>query len=143
MRAAHLLLIFLLLMSCSVNNGNRLSSIEFQSSWELVSFIDEKGEELTLYDYEVHTLRFDKNKNESELGGETACNFYGGKYRAFKNGTISIRDLAVTEALCRQPSWGDQFVIALVDVSEFNLSGGELVLKFGSKGKLKFLERLE
>lgn len=141
MRSANLFLIFFLLTSCSVNDGSQLSSIEFQSSWELVSFIDEKGEELILYDYEVHTLRF--NKNESELGGETACNYYGGKYRAFKNGSMSIQNLVVTEALCRQPSWGEEFVNALVDVSEFNKNGGELILKFGSKGKLKFFERLE
>lgn len=141
MRIANYLLLLLLVSSCSMNDGNRVPSIELERSWELVSFTDENGDDLTLYDYEVHTLRFDDD--ESELRGEAACNFYGGKYRALKNGTISIRDLAVTEALCRQPSRGDEFVDALVNVSEFNLSGGKLVLKFGSKGKLKFFERLE
>lgn len=134
-------LLLILFVSCSIFDEQNSQKIELHRTWELTDFVDNNGEEIPLFDYEVHTLRFEGN--ESEIKGEAACNYYGGKYLALKNGKLTIDEFAVTEALCRQPSSGDEYIDALVKVKKFARKGGKLILFYGTNGKLTFTERLE
>lgn len=138
---ASLFLLSLLILSCSdlgrIHSSNRIS---LDRSWELVTFIDSSGNELDMYDYEVHTLRF---LNERKFAGEAACNQYGADYKASENGKITVSEFFVTEALCRQPSWGEEFVDAITNVKKYKKEDGRLILNYKKKGKLTFLERFE
>lgn len=132
-------ILFILFTSCSVFNSNS-SKVELNRSWELVEFVDSNGDELSLIENEVHVLRF---SDDFELGGEAACNYYGGEYLAKVNGRMSVKKLAVTEILCPQPSLGEEFVEALSNVKSYEMNSGKLVLNHGNQGKLIFLESLE
>ncbi|NBC65708.1 MAG: META domain-containing protein [Bacteroidetes bacterium] len=136
-----LFLLPLLMISCSDLGRNHSSArIALDRPWELVAFIDKNGNELDLYDYEVHTLGF---LNESEFNGGAACNKYGGNYVARENGKITVRQFYITEALCRQPSLGEEFADAVLHVNEYEREEGRLKLYYRENGKLIFLERLE
>lgn len=134
------LLIFFILSSCTILDGNEASNIELERAWELVHFFDESGDEINLNEDEPLTLRF---LNESELGGDADCNVFGGKYKAKENGDINIKNLYATEIACEQPTLGYEYLDALASVTDFKKEGGRLILSYNKKGKLIFLERLE
>ncbi|MCG2589976.1 META domain-containing protein [Rhodohalobacter sulfatireducens] len=136
-----LVLLLLFIFSCSdFGRHHTTDRITLERPWELVTFIDSNGNELDLYDYEVHTLRF---LNESEFAGEAACNHYGGKYAAKNDGKITVGEFYITEALCRQPSWGEEFAGAITKVKKYELEDGRLILLYDKLGILIFNERLE
>lgn len=140
MKSYYWLILLMLLSFCSVFDGSDSSKIELDHSWELVEFVERNGEEVQLIDYETHILRF---ANDMELGGEAACNQYGGEYRAEKSGNLTIKNLFVTEIACQQPSLEEEFLDVLAKVSDYRKEEGVLVLSFGKKGRLVFQERLE
>lgn len=136
-----LILLLLFFFSCS-DFGRHPSSnrISLERPWELATFIDGNGNELELFDYEIHTLRF---LNKTKFSGEAACNHYGGKYVAKNNGKITVVEFYITEALCRQPSLGEEFADAMTKVNRYELEDGQLVLLYDKLGFLIFNERLE
>lgn len=136
-----LILLLLFFFSCSYFDRNHSSNrISHERPLELITFIDGSGKELDLYDYEVHTIRF---LNESEFAGEAACNHYGGKYVAKNNCKIAVDDFFITEALCRQPSWGEEFAGAITKVNKYEQQEGRLILYFDKLGILIFNEKFE
>ena len=136
-----LALLLLFVISCSdFGRHHSYDRITLERPWELVTFIDSNGKELDLYDYEVHTLRFN---NRSEFRGEAACNHYGGEYNAGKNGSIFVSKFFVTEALCRQPSIGEEFVDAISKIKKYEQEEDRLILFYDKLGFLIFNERFE
>lgn len=140
MRILLSILFLILLFSCSMFDANDSSRTELTGSWEIEHFFDEEGEERTLHDDEPLTLRFSK---EYELGGDADCNVFGGEYKAKENGDLTIKQLAVTEIACEQPTLGYEYVEALSKVKKFEREEGLLILFYGENGKLIFSERLE
>jgi len=139
MKNYYFILVLLILSSCSLfNDDDGTSDLIFTGTWELVEFVDNEG--IPMNEDEPLTLRF---FNDDEFGGEADCNNFGGEYEAKKNGSISINSLFSTEALCVEPTLGDDYLNALEIVTTFENGNGELVLFFGGQGQLRYLERLE
>lgn len=133
--------ILITISSCSlIDNDNRENPGDLLRAWELATITDVTGNTIELFEGEVHTVRF---SGERTLGGETACNFYGGDFSAERDGDIRISNVLSTEIACEQPNHSTEYLNALAEANEFTLESGRLVLKHGSAGELVFLERLE
>lgn len=134
-------ILLLSISGCSLfDNDNHENPENLLRPWELVSFTDEAGNAIELFEGEVHTVRFSK---ERTLGGETACNFYGGDFTAERDGDINITNLLSTEIACEQPNHSTEYLNGLAEANEFTLDNGRLVLRYGNEGELIFEERLE
>lgn len=134
--------ILLVLMSgCSLfDNDNHENPGDLLRPWQLASITDEMGNDIELFEAEVHTVRF---SSEGTLGGETACNFFGGDFTAERDGDIRITNLLSTEIACEQPNHSTEYLNGLAEAVEFTVGNGRLVLRYGKSGELIFEERLE
>ncbi len=107
---------------------------------ELVSLSDAEGNDISLIEGEIHTARY---ANDGTLGGETACNSYGGEFEADSDGDINITDLVATEIACEEPNHSEEFLNGLAEAESYSIDEGNLVLNYGQAGRLEFQERLE
>ncbi|NGP77785.1 META domain-containing protein [Balneolaceae bacterium YR4-1] len=140
-RVAFTYVILLPISGCSlIENNNNENTRDLLRAWELATITDETGNTIELFDGEVHTLRF---SSERTLGGETACNFYGGDFSAERDGNIRINNILTTEIACEQPNHSPEYLSALGEADEFSVHSGRLVLRYGNAGELIFEERLE
>lgn len=125
--------------SCGISDGD-IGTVELQRSWELDSLYGADAREIPLSDSELHVLRF---TGKNTFNGQTACNEYGGRYRAEADGAFVVHELASTDELCQDPNHSSRFLQGLSAATRFEWDQGQLTLHYGESGRLVFLERLE
>lgn len=133
-------ILLLLLGGCSLIGDNGENPENLLRPWELVALSDAEGNNISLTEGEIHTARF---SNDGSLGGETACNTYGGEFEADRDGDINITDLISTDIACEEPNHSEEFLNGLAEAESFSVDEGNLVLNYGQAGKIEFQERLE
>lgn len=109
-------------------------------AWELVDLSDAEGNDIRLIEGELHIARF---SNDGTVGGETACNFYGGEFEVDRDGDINITSLVSTDIACEEPNHSEEFINGMTEAESFSVDKGNLVLNYGRAGRLEFQERLE
>lgn len=129
----------LFLSSCTVLSGDNTPT-ELIRPWELNELFDANGNQIELFEGEVHIVRFNL---EGEFTGSTECNELGGNYRAEGGGDLKVTELIATEQLCPDPNHSAEFLNGLAEVKRFKNEDGHLTIFYGEEGKLVFLERLE
>lgn len=107
----------------------------YGTSWELTTFVNEKGGKVDLNPEETYELTFNADLG---LGGRADCNSYGANYMAKDGGEINIEDLITTKVGCGKDSHIDEFYEALANSTEYEVKDQILKLGFGSKGILVF-----
>jgi heat shock protein HslJ len=103
---------------------------ELLQVWTLQSF-GKIGDEQSLIQGTEITLEFD---DEHKVRGN-ACNYYFGTYEAKNDGTISFKQLAMTEMACLSPEGimkqETQYFEALSNVSAYEVEQDQLRLFYG------------
>ncbi len=135
------LVLFIQISGCSlIDNDNKEDPGDLLRAWELIAITDEEGNDIELFEGEVHTARFSR---DGSLGGETACNSFGGEFKAERDGDIRISNLLTTDEACQEPNHSTEYLNGLGEANKFTVESGKLVLRYGTDGVLTFLERLE
>ena len=81
------------------------------------------------------TLSF---QSDSQLGGDSGCNSYGGQYR-LSGSSITVTQLISTMRACAEQPLNDQeavFQKALGDATQISLAGNQLTLQNASGGEV-------
>ena len=78
-------------------------------------------------------------RSRRALLGSSALQQLHGRVRACRAGALRIRAGAATLAACPQPSIADEYLRALASVTDYSVSGEELLLTYNTGGELEFV----
>jgi len=124
---ACLLTTYIFTGSC-IGDNDETEIVELLQTWILQSFGKIGEEPPLILDTEI-TIQFNE---ENRVEGFSGCNQYFGQYRAKDDGTLSFRDLAMTEMACLRPEGvmiiEQRYLDALADVSAYEVEENRLRL---------------
>jgi putative lipoprotein len=76
---------------------------------------------------------------DGRYSGRAHCNGFTGVYELAERRQLRIRAGAATLAACAPPSIADEYLRALASVTDYSVSGEELILTYNTGGELKLV----
>jgi uncharacterized membrane protein/heat shock protein HslJ len=104
--------------------------------WRLVAIRRPGAAEEPVSSDPTYTVAFGA---DGRYSGRAHCNSFTGAYERPAPGALQIRAGASTLAACSQPSIADEYLRALASVTDYSVSGEELLLTYNTGGELKFV----
>lgn len=93
-----------------------------ERDWQLVLLVDGDRSYTIRRGYTLHFA------SDDELEGQADCNSYGATYRLYRDGSMTIRDLAATRIFCGEGSLEPVFFDHLVRADSYRQRGDDLLL---------------